>query len=303
MRPCKIGVYLPTYEREMDGVTPSWGEILAMARRAEEIGLDSVWIADHLLIRRDDETTGPWAAFPLLAALAASTTSIEIGPLVACALWWNPALLAKTADTIDEISGGRLILGLGAGSRPAEFSLFGYPDDRRVARFEEALQIIAPLLREGRVDFQGRFYDARDCELRPRGPRPNGPPLMVAGSGERMLRLAAQYADSWNTIYTLTGNSIERFAELNARVDAACEAVGRDPATLERTVSVYIQTAPYIPVTDWGTPPLSGTPEELAAALRAYANLGVSHIQIGLEPQTLAGIDGLIPVLETLYRS
>lgn len=303
MRPCQIGIYLPTYENEMDGVTPRWSDILAMARRAEDIGLDSVWIADHLLIRREDETTGPWSAFPLLAALAAGTARIRIGPLVACALWWNPALLAKMAATLDEISAGRLILGLGSGSRAAEFGLFGFPDDHRLTRFEEALQIIRPLLRDGHVDFTGRYYTARDCELRPRGPSAGGPPIMIAGTGERMLRLVAGYADSWNTIYVQTGNSLERFAELNARVDAACAAVGRDPATLERTISLYIQTAPYVPVTDWGTPPLSGTPEQLAAVLRAYAELGVAHIQIGLEPQTLAGIEGLVPALEAYDRS
>src|ERR687893_2015533 len=183
----------------MAGATPRWSDLAAIARRAEEVGFDSLWVQDHLLFRYpDQEPEGPWESFSLLAALAAVTSRVELGTLVTCVSYRNPALTAKIADTIDEISGGRLILGLGAGWHEPEYAAFGFPYDHRVSRFEEALQIITALLRTGHVDFQGAYYTARDCELRPRGPRPEGPPILVGGSGERMLRIAARYADAWN---------------------------------------------------------------------------------------------------------
>jgi probable F420-dependent oxidoreductase len=285
----------------MDGATPRWRDIVAMARLAEEVGFDSVWVADHLLIR-GQEVKGPWEAFSILAALAAATSRVELGPLVACAGFRNPALLAKMADTLDEISGGRLILGLGAGWHAPEYQAFGYPFDQRVSRFEEALQIISGLLRDGQIDFEGRFYTARECELRPRGPRPHGPPILIGTRGARMLRLTARYADAWNGFYSTFGNQPDGLVERIAALDAACAAVGRDPATLERTASVYLQSGPFVPTHDWSVAPLSGEPQALAEALRAYAALGVSHIQLGLEPQTMAGIAACAPILEALDR-
>ena len=201
-----------------------------MARRAEEVGFDSFWLPDHLLFRFPHvHQQGAWDAWSLLAALAATTQTLEIAPLVACSSFRNPALIAKMADTIDEISGGRLILGLGAGWHEPEYAAFGFPYDHRVSRFEEALQIITALLRTGHVDFEGAYYTARDCELRPRGPRPEGPPILVGGSGQRMLRLAARYADAWNADRQ---NDVAAVQALNARVDDACHDVGRDPASL-----------------------------------------------------------------------
>ena len=131
-----------------------------------------------------------------------STTRIELGPLVACTNFHNPALLAKQAATIDEISGGRFVLGLGAGWNETEFRAFGFPFDHRIDRFEEAFTIIRTLLRDGAIDFDGRWYQARDCELLPRGPRPDGPPLMIGSIGPRMLRATMPHADSWNVWYT-----------------------------------------------------------------------------------------------------
>ena len=143
------------------------------------VGFDSVWLPDHLLFRFPGvRPQGVWDVWSLLSALAATTKRVEIGPLVACTSFRNPALIAKMADTIDEISGGRLILGLGAGWHKPEYDAFGFPFDHRVSRFEEAMQIIHGLLRDGHVDFEGKFYSARDCELRPRGPRPQGPPIL-----------------------------------------------------------------------------------------------------------------------------
>ena len=171
-RPLKVGVQLPEVEREV-----RWPELLDMTRAIEDLGFDSVWVGEHLLYRWPDRPSrGPWEAWTLLAAIAAATSRIELGPLVACTNFHNPALLAKQAATIDEVSGGRFILGLGAGWNETEFRAYGFPFDHRIDRFEEAFTIIRTLLREGAIDFDGRWYQARDCELLPRGPRPAGPP-------------------------------------------------------------------------------------------------------------------------------
>src|SRR5437868_8941411 len=200
-RPLKVGFQLPEVEREV-----RWPEIAAMVRLGEEIGFDSVWVGDHLLYR--DETygaRGPWEAWTQLAGIAAVTSRIALGPLVACTSFHNPAMLAKLAGTVDEISGGRLILGLGAGWNETEYRDYGFPYDRRVARFAEAFAIIRSLIRDGRVDFQGEFYTVRDCELLPR-PRPDIPLLIVGSIGERMLALTMRDVDGWNAWYSWTGN-------------------------------------------------------------------------------------------------
>ena len=184
-RPIKVGINLPTVEDTMAGKTARWADLLAFAQRAEALGFDSLWVPDHLLLKWQEQTRGIWECWSLLAALAAVTSRVELGPLVTCTAFRSPALLTKMADTVDEISGGRLILGLGAGWSGPEDRAFGSPSDHRVDRFEEALQIIRPLLREGRVDFEGRYHRARDCELLPRGPRRAGQPLLVAGFGDR----------------------------------------------------------------------------------------------------------------------
>lgn len=315
-RPLKVGLFLPFVERVMDGVTARWADLLAMARRAEEIGFDSIWVGDHLFFRfPDQEFQGAWEGWSLVAALAAATSRVEVGPLVSCTPFRNPALLAKMADTVDEISGGRLIVGLGAGYHEPEFRAAGLPFDHRAGRFEEALQIIGPLLRQGQVDFAGRYHEARECELRPRGPRPNGPPILIAGTGPQMLRLAARHADlynHWLLFRIKEGRFVPRpnhpddIAEDRAAVDAACVEVGRAPATLGRTAGVLVLphaegVAPTATVTG-GLTPLTGPPAVLAAALRGFAREGISHVQISLRPNSLAGIEAFAPTLELLDR-
>jgi alkanesulfonate monooxygenase SsuD/methylene tetrahydromethanopterin reductase-like flavin-dependent oxidoreductase (luciferase family) len=181
---------------------PRYTAVREMALHAEALGFDSLWLYDHLLYRSEGQpTVGIWECWTVLSALAEATQRVELGTLVLCNQFRNPALLAKMASTLDEVSHGRLIFGIGAGWNEAEFRAFGMPVDHRVTRLEEALQIITPLLREGHVDFTGRYYQARDCEITPRGPRDRGPPVLIGGSGPRMLRLTAQYADMWNAAY------------------------------------------------------------------------------------------------------
>jgi alkanesulfonate monooxygenase SsuD/methylene tetrahydromethanopterin reductase-like flavin-dependent oxidoreductase (luciferase family) len=310
MRPFKIGVELPITEEKGFRGTPRWTDILAMATRSEEIGLDSIWVEDHLIFHSEERGyQGAWECWSLLAALAAATSKVEIAPLVSCVSFRNPALTAKMADTVDEISGGRLILGLGAGWNELEYTQFGFPYDHRVGRFEEALQIIHGLLHDGEIDFEGRFHSARECELRPRGPRPGGDqphiPILLGTTGERMLRLTARYADQWNGYFPSFGNQASGIAPLREKVDAACASVGRDPATLERTATALVSMTGepvYGAGAHWNTNLLSGTPEEIATALRAYAAEGITHLQVWLEPNTLAGLEAFAAVVEQLDK-
>ena len=302
-RPLKIGVQLPEVEREV-----RWHELLDMTRAIEDLGYDSVWLGEHLLYRWPDRPSrGPWEAWSMLAAIAAVTERIEFGPLVACTAFHNPAVLAKQASTIDEISGGRLILGLGAGWNEDEYTAYGFPFDRRVDRFEEAFTIIRTLLQDGAIDFDGRFYQARDAELLPRGPRPSGPPLMIGSNGPRMLRIAAPYVQAWNSWFADIGNAPEGVAALRDVVDAACRDVGRDPAAIERTVAVLVKLpggtgrvqgsyAEAQPV------PLEGSPEAMAELLRAYARAGIAHVQLVIDPITRGSIEAFAPVLAELER-
>ncbi len=285
----------------MGGATAGWGDLQAMAQLAEELGFDSIWNADHLIYRFPGrEVQGPWESWSLLAALAAVTSRVEIGPLVSCTSFRNPALLAKIADTVDEISGGRLVLGLGAGWHEPDYDAFGFPFDHRVSRFAEAIAIIHGLLRTGHVDFEGVYYQARDCELRPRGPRPQGPPIVIGSTAPRMLGLLAKYGDIWNA---WARQSLEELAEDREKVDAALEAAGRDPATVERTVSLLVDlpTATGRPSEEKpGLRPRE--PEELAAHLAEYAGAGISHVQLMLDPNTPQGIAWAQRSLEILDR-
>ena len=284
----KLGIILPIAENPETGQTPGYGEIRALAQQAEAAGLDSVWIFDHLIYRFPERpVSGLWECWTLLPALAEATQRVELGTLVLCVPFRNPALLAKMADTLDEVSDGRLILGLGAGWDQPEFDAFGFPFDHLASRFEEALQIIVPLLREGKVDFQGTYYHAPNCELRPRARRPGGPPILVAGAKPRMLRLTAHYADAWN--FAWLGN-VEGLTERRAALEAACREVGRDPQSLEVTVGVNVGYE----VGEESPDPkkvLFGSAEEIAAGLKGYADAGVGHVIAALRPNTAQGLE------------
>lgn len=303
----KVGLIVPQWTGSLGGDTPRWKDTVAVARQAEEVGFDSLWVADDLLVRfQEGEPVGMWECWSLLSALAAATSRVELGTLVTCNNFRNPALLAKMADTVDEISGGRLILGLGAGGDPGEHRAFGFRWEHRFDRFEEALGIISGLLREGQADFVGKHYQVRGCELRPRGPRKKGPPVLIGTvtPGPRMLRLTAQYADLWNGWLAFGSSSPEAILPLRARLDDACEKIGRDPSTLVRTVAIGIALPGHrLTFGPWDitSGALTGSPEELAAALLAFERQGISHVQVYLAPNTPTGIETFAPVLE-LHR-
>jgi alkanesulfonate monooxygenase SsuD/methylene tetrahydromethanopterin reductase-like flavin-dependent oxidoreductase (luciferase family) len=302
-RPLKVGIQLPEVEREV-----RWTELLDMTRAIEDEGFDSIWVGEHLLYRWPDRPArGPWEAWTLMAAIAAATSRVELGPLVACAGFHNPALLAKQAATIDEISAGRFVLGLGAGWNQVEFDAFGFPFDHRIDRFEEAFTIIATLLREGAIDFDGRYFQARDCELLPRGPRPTGPPLLIGSKGPRMLRIALPQADAWNVWWADTGNSPAGVPPLRDIVDDAARDVGRDPASIERTVAVLVQLPGGAGRVDGsglaaGARALAGPASVIADELRAYAREGIGHVQLVVDPITTDSVRALGPVLLELDR-
>lgn len=302
-RALKVGVQLPEVEREV-----RWPELLDMVRAIEDLGYDSAWVGEHLLYRWPErEPRGPWEAWTLMAAIAASTSRIEFGPLVACTNFHNPALLAKQAATIDEIGGGRFILGLGAGWNETEFRAFGFPFGHRIDRFAEAFTIIRTLLRDGAIDFDGQFYQARDCELLPRGPRPGGPPLMIGSKGARMLRMTLPYVDAWNVWFSDTGNAPEGVPPLRDAVDAACRDVGRDPSEVERTVAVQVRLPGGLGRVQGGFAeptfsPLEGSPDDMAAVLHVYAAEGIGHVQLVMDPITLESIRAFAPVLDLLDR-
>lgn len=282
----KIGLMLPVGEDEATGQPPSFDHLRAMTLAAEESGLDSVWCADHVLFRSandDDHTRGIHEAWTLLSALAALTTRVELGPLVMCVPFRNPAMIAKMAATFEEVSGGRLILGLGCGWHEPEFDAFGLPFDHRVGRFSEALEIILPMLRTGSATFKGRWHRARDAELVPRGPRPSGPPIMIAGKQPRMLELVAKYADQWNAAWYGHPNEAHELRQRLARLHAALEAAGRDPATLELSAGVFVKVADDDDAPDNA---MHGSTEEIADALAGYAELGISHLIVHLWPRT-----------------
>jgi alkanesulfonate monooxygenase SsuD/methylene tetrahydromethanopterin reductase-like flavin-dependent oxidoreductase (luciferase family) len=288
----KVGVQLPEVERDV-----RWPEYLAMARGAEESGLDSIWLGDHLLYRGDGRPErGPWEAWTLLAALAAVTERVTLGPLVACASFHPPGLIAKMAATVDEVSGGRFVLGLGAGWNETEYRAFGLPYDHRVSRFEESFEIVRRLVTGERATVEGRFWRADDAVLVPAPAR--RVPLMVGSEGERMLAITLPHVDWWNCWYAWYGNTPEGFASLNRRVGEAVERAGRDPAEVARSACVLVELAEDAvrrPHTDDDVPPVA--PGDLPAHLAALADAGADEAILILRPIDEQSIRAVAAVL------
>jgi alkanesulfonate monooxygenase SsuD/methylene tetrahydromethanopterin reductase-like flavin-dependent oxidoreductase (luciferase family) len=238
----------------------------------------------------------------VLAALGELTQRVELGPLVASTSFHSPAMLAKKAVTVDEISGGRLILGLGAGWNRTEYEAFGFPYDHRVSRFEEAFTIIRTLIREGAIDFLGEFYQLREMELIP--PARPDLPILIGSNGPRMLRIAAPHVQMWNTWYASYRNTPRGLGELMSIVDDAAHDVGRDPTEIVRTAAALVQleggTGRRAGTERPVTPPITGTTDDIAAALHTLSEAGIGHVQLVVDPITARSIEALAPVLERL---
>lgn len=292
-RGCKVGLYINPGEGWMGGETPRWNDIKTMAQIAEDIGFESFWLPDRLQYPQ----FGLWEGTTMLSALAAVTSRIKIGSAVMRSIYRNPTLVAKIADSIDEISGGRFILGIGAGSNEGDNHIFGYPVDHPYSRFEEAINIIHGLLREGEVSFDGIYYKANDCSLRPRGPRPSGPPIMISAQRPKMMRLAARYADMWTTLpLPPDPDGLKQYVEA---LDDACHEVGRDPSTLEKVAGLLVTPLFGIDEHPYGES-VSGGIEHIEKAVRKYALAGYSHIIIWPYPNSPAAVEALAPVVAAL---
>jgi len=280
----KIGVQLPEVEREV-----RWPEVRAIALAAEEARFDSIWVGDHHLYRRaDPPERGPWEAWTQLAALAAVTSRVTLGPLVAATAFHPPGVLARMAASVDEISGGRFVLGIGAGWNEAEFRAFGLPFDHLGSRFEESFEIVRRLLAGERVTLAGRFHRADDALLLPAPAR--RVPIMVGSSGPRVLTRALPHVDAWNVWYDLYGNSSEGFAARNKEVDAICGEVGRASREVQRSACVLVAFGkggerPH------NAPPVS--PERLRSHLRELADAGADEAILVIDPITEAGVRDL----------
>ena len=292
----KIGLILPMNEADGPGAG-AWSRIRELALLAEAGGIDSLWVYDHLIFRLAGEPEdGIHEAWTLLSALAAVTSRAELGTIVLGAGFRPPALTAKMAATLDEIADGRLILGLGTGWHEPEYAAFGYPFDHRAGRFEEALGIIAPLLRGERVTLHGRWHRVDDAVLIPPPPRParlpGRIPILVAARGERVLRLVARHADAWNAAWF--GFPDERFAQRHADLVAACEAEGRDPATVGITSGITVDSEAAAGGRPGAPRCLPSDPDTIARALDAWRDLGVGHVQVDLRPADERTIAALV---------
>jgi probable F420-dependent oxidoreductase len=276
----KIGLMLPMGA----GETAGFAALRELAVTAEAAGLDSVWGADHLIYRGETETVGLHECWTVLTAVAAVTSRVEIGPMVLALPFRNPALTAKMAAELDEVSGGRLILGLGCGWHEPEFDAFGYPFDHRVGRFEEGIRIIGPLLRGERVTFEGKWHRVVDAELFPRPVRPGGPPILIAGKQPRMLRIVAEHAAQWNGAWFGFPDQADELRTRLTNVAGALAAAGRDPSTLTLTAGILVAFEGANE--DDAKDAIRGTESEIADALAGYAALGMSHLIAHVFPPT-----------------
>lgn len=313
----RLGLILPTWTTD----ELAYSEIRAIARAAVDAGFQALYVSDHLLLpsnnaelkRRagvdfpDDPEVpleGYLECFTVLGALAAEFPGIGLGPFVACTGYRNPGLLAKMAVTLDDISGGHFVLGIGAGDSEGEHLTFGFPHTQRVGRFEESLQILRALFDGETVDHNGEHYHVQGLRLLPAGPRRQGPPILIGtlNPKARMRRLVVRYADVWNGWLGYTDASAESAAAQLRIIDEACLEHGRDPLTLVATTAVRgaLPGSGYVPRSD--ERPLSGTPAQMADTLRGHARLGISEVQVALTMAGVAGVHAFAPVIEELRR-
>ena len=279
----RVGIALPIGERGAEKKAHPYKELREMAVAAEQGGADSIWVADHFLYDNDGDVRGMWESMSTLAALADATTRVELGPLVMCVPFRNPGLIAWMCNTIDEISGGRFVVGLGAGWHEPEFAAFDFNFARRVSLFEESLNVILPLLREGRADYQGELAKGV-AELRPAGPRAGkgGPPILLAGTKPRMMALIARHADRWNSVWY--GEPTDDFRKERSDLEAACAAIGRDAKQIEVSAGVIVSGDSAQANTD---EQLGGDANQMAVGFAKWRDEGVSEVMCAMQPPSV----------------
>jgi alkanesulfonate monooxygenase SsuD/methylene tetrahydromethanopterin reductase-like flavin-dependent oxidoreductase (luciferase family) len=295
----RIGFHLPETER-----IARWNEIATLCRTAEEVGFDSIWVPDHLIYRFEGQApTGPWECWSLLSAIAGITSRVEIGPLVLCVNFRNPAMIAKMAATVDEISNGRLILGLGAGWHEPEYVAYGFDFEHRFGRFQESFTIIRTLLTEHAIDFQGRYFTLRECELMPLGPRESGPPLMIGSRGARILGATLPHVRYWNGWYAWSGNTVEGYRPLHAEIDTACAAADVRPDSVVRTMAILLRFPHGTGPVDPRATLIQGDDDHLAQSLIELHQAGVDHAQVVLEPNGPSEVERFGGVIERVRNA
>ncbi len=288
----RIGYVLPMGDDTRPGVPASPSEIIAAARDVEAAGFDSVWTFDHLLQAEGDggEVVGLWEGWTMLAAIAAVTNRTQIGCLVSCTGFRSPGLLAKMAHTVQEISDGRLILGVGAGWHEPEYTAFGYPFDHKVDRFAEAMEIITAMVRDGASTFDGRYYRTRNALMLPQGRTTT--PILIGGRGPRMLGLIARHADVWNTAW-FGATPGPTFVAQRDRLHDECTRIGRNPETLEISVGLIVKADDADP----DAPGINASTEAVADALAAWREAGVAEVLIWADPPTAKRLDMIAAAL------
>jgi F420-dependent oxidoreductase-like protein len=261
-----------------------WSEILDVTLYAERTGWDGIWIADHFMPMAGDLDTPMHECWSLLAGLAAAVPRVRLGALVAGITYRNPAVLTKQAVTIDHISGGRVVLGIGAGWQENEHAAYGIAlgsIKERLDRFEEACQIVTELLTQDRTIFAGRYYRITDAPLAPKAATGKLPVLIGGGGEKRTMRIAAQYADEWN----VWGEPALMAAKRDV-LDRHCEALGRDPDSITRSANALLflsEDESWVAERrsrDAGRASIIGTPAELVDIVAAYAEAGVDELII-----------------------
>ena len=301
----RIGLYIPMFGRPgTEPPPPSWQSVRDQALAAEAAGFDLVVLEDGLLLPDEGGSIGLWESVSMAAAVAAATSTIGVGHAVLNSPYRPPALVAKIAATLDEIAGGRYTFGIGLGNTPDDYPLFGIDADPRYSRFAEAIQIIHGLLKDGRTDFEGTYYRAPGAELVLRGPRPNGPPIVIAAGKPRAMRLVARYADEWNW-WIGERDGTPKLRELVAEMEQACEEVGRDPTTLRRSLDLFSVAVPGVPepAADGSELQISGPPASIADTLLAYRELGFAEVRINLRaPADTPRTDAIAWMAEVVSR-
>jgi alkanesulfonate monooxygenase SsuD/methylene tetrahydromethanopterin reductase-like flavin-dependent oxidoreductase (luciferase family) len=291
----QVGLVLPLNQLGPDRTTVRWTAIRAMAERAEALGFDTIWVPDELVWFHEGRTPqGAWDGVSMAGAVAAVTTTAQVGTWVLSALHRNPGIIAKTVETLDEISGGRFVFGLGAGHAwPGQARAFGLPEDAIFARFEEALEIIVPLLRDGRAEYEGRYHAARGLVQAPLGPRLGRIPLMIGGNGPKGQRHAVRHADIWSA-YVEEQATVEEVGPRIAMLEAICAEEGRDPGSIGRSIGVFVN--PLVEVLDRPAL-LSGPPERIAERVATFRDAGYTRAELMLATGDPEAVDALAPML------
>jgi probable F420-dependent oxidoreductase len=307
----RIGFALPQYDYSVPGESPlQWETLLSHARRADQLGFDSLWLSDHLFldIAKYGGTADPHGIYePLvtLAALARTVTRPRLGTLVACEALRPASVLAKALATLDRITGGRLDVGLGAGWYPPEYEAVGLefpPPRERLDRLAEALEVVRGLLGGGPFTFDGRYHRAENAVNHPPAVQEPRPPVFVGGKGDRLIQVAVEHADGWNTCWVWTPDSYRGRLDV---VERSCEKVGRDPTTVWRSLGLYAlagedradlerrfaRMRDLMPdgvvsgtLDEWRTGRLVGTVDELRAQREEWEALGVETLVVGAGP-------------------